>query len=281
MRRDLFGVGLAAGAGLTALLGYARYIEPQWFQVKRVQLRLPRLDRAFDGYRIAQISDVHFDDWITVDQLARAVALVNRQKPDLIVFTGDFVSNGRLRPENAAALTETLKALTAPDGVVAIFGNHDYYAKRRAIPQLETIMRDSHMRSLNNAVMTLKRKGATLHIAGVDDLIAAEMRLDLVLDALPEEGAAVLLAHEPDIADFSAATGRFDVQLSGHTHDGQVNIAFLRRLVLPMYGRRYVAGLHRVKEMQLYVNRGLGTVSIPFRLNARPEITLITLRHTR
>lgn len=103
-------------------------------------------------------------------------------------------------------------------------------------------------------------------------------QLGAVLDGLPGGGAAILLAHEPDFADVSAATGRFDLQLSGHTHGGQVGIPILRRPILPAFSQRYVSGLHRVGGMTLYVNRGLGFVHLRLRFLCRPEITVLTLR---
>ncbi len=106
-------------------------------------------------------------------------------------------------------------------------------------------------------------------------------RLDKVLEALPEEGAAILLAHEPDFADESAATGRFDLQLSGHSHGGQVAIPFLGPLRLPLMGRKYPLGLYKVGRMTLYTNRGIGTVGLPVRFFARPEITVLTLTSSR
>jgi hypothetical protein len=117
-----------------------------------------------------------------------------------------------------------------------------------------------------------------LHLAGVDDVWESQDRLDLVLEALPDAGAAILLAHEPDFADVSAAAGRFDLQLSGHSHGGQVIFPLRGPLVLPRYARKYPIGLYQVGGMLQYTNRGLGMIPPRVRFNCRPEVTVFTLR---
>jgi uncharacterized protein len=131
---------------------------------------------------------------------------------------------------------------------------------------------------LINGVRSVRRGNAALHVAGIDDVMEGRSRLDLVLRELPESGAAILLAHEPDFADVSAATGRFDLQLSGHSHGGQIGVPLLRRLVLPPFSQRYTSGLHEVGGMSVYTNRGIGFVHLRARFLCRPEITVLTLR---
>jgi predicted MPP superfamily phosphohydrolase len=177
-------------------------------------------------------------------------------------------------------LAEPLSRLSAVDGVMLVPGNHDYAAPE-TIHKLREMSAACDFVDLSNRVCTIKRGGALLHIAGVDDICARRARLDMVLDALPEDGAAILLAHEPDFADISAATGRFDLQLSGHTHGAQIYIPGLTRIYHPLYGRRYLRGHYNVAGMQLYVNRGIGMVTVHLRFNSRPEITLLTLNSSR
>ena len=272
--REIFGKMAAGAALLGAGFVYASRIEPRWIEVKPVELVLPRLAPEFDGYRVVQIGDLHLDDWPDPAWLGRIVKLVNRQRPDLIAIMGDFASHSARRLD-IEQLVSALRSLRARDGVVAVMGNHDYLAGEALI---RTYLRQSSVVELSNAIYTLRRNGAELHVAGVDDLMAGRCRLDLVLRELPESGAAILLAHEPDFADASAATRRFDLQLSGHSHGGQVGIPFLRRLILPPFSQRYVAGLHRVGDMVLYTNRGLGFVHLRLRFLCRPEITVLTLR---
>jgi hypothetical protein len=126
--------------------------------------------------------------------------------------------------------------------------------------------------------MTIQRGLDSLHIAGVDDILEDLADLDSVLDQLPHEGAAILLAHEPDFAKKSAASGRFDLQLSGHTQGGQVVLPLVGPPILPPLGRKYPKGFYQVKDMLLYTNRGVGTASLRLRINCPPEIAILTLQ---
>ncbi len=275
-RRELLrtAASLTLGAGVAGAAGaeYAFAFEPRWVEVVPVHVRMPRLAPAFSGYRIAQISDLHLGDGLSRDQLAAVVGLVNQQQADLIALTGDFIT--RSAPRFAHDLITTLRGLAADDGVVAVLGNHDYWSSADTI---RAVIAESGMRDLDNAVHTLERGGALLHIAGVDDVLERQARLDDVLATLPRAGAAVLLAHEPDFADVSAASGRFDLQLSGHSHGGQVVVPFFGPLRLPRYAYNYPLGRYQVGQMVQYTNRGIGTLRPHVRVNCRPEITVVTL----
>jgi predicted MPP superfamily phosphohydrolase len=270
-------LGLAA-TGEAALiilggLGYARIIEPGWETVTELALTLPRLPSAFHGYRIVQISDIHIGTWMNRRRLAKVIDTVNQLNPDLVVITGDFVYYDK--EENAEELISPLSGIDAKDGTLAILGNHDYWANPGMVRE---IIKASGILDLSNAVQTFERGNTLFHIAGVDDYWERKDRLDLVLDALPREGAAILLAHEPDYADFSANTKRFDLQLSGHSHGGQVILPFLGPPILPLYGRKYPMGLYQVRNMLQYTNRGIGVIPPAIRFNCRPEITALTIQ---
>jgi uncharacterized protein len=282
---------VSLGAALSAAVGvgvffYSRYVEPYWVVVERVTLTLPRLAPPFDGYRIVHISDFHLDGWMTPGRLERVVDLVNEQKPDLVAITGDFVA---VSVDYISGLPGPLGNLRAADGVVAVLGNHDHMndagAVRRALSSAGVV-------DVSNGIYTLRRDGVALHVCGVDSVMEGYDRLEEVLEALDaaEPGCAILLAHEPDFADKTATTGRFDLQLSGHSHGGQVRIPFLKTpYVVPLLSRlgysfvppliyEYPSGLYEVGEMYQYTNRGLGVIYARFRLNSRPEITVLTLR---
>jgi predicted MPP superfamily phosphohydrolase len=266
-------------AAATALLGaggllYCREVETRWVEVNPVTLTLPRLAPEFDGYRLVQIGDLHLDEWTKPERLRGITQKVNGQRPDLIVITGDFASYSA-EQFDAQRLIDALRSLRARDGCVAILGNHDYLTDVKLV---RCCIREGGVTELINDIRTLKRGDAALHLAGIDDVMEGRSRLDLVLKKLPESGAAILLAHEPDFADVSAATGRFDLQLSGHSHGGQIGVPLLRRLVLPPFSRRYIRGLYEVGGMILYTNRGLGFVHLRLRFLCRPEITVFTLR---
>lgn len=263
-------IGLALSLLLLAVY-YVHDLEPSWVEVRNVSMPLPHLATEFSGYRIVQLSDIHADRWMTAKRIRKIVERVNRMHPDLVVLTGDFVT--RNAPRFAPNLT-VLNALRPVDRTLAILGNHDAWTDPALIQKtLET----AGIPVLNNRVVTLDRPSAQLHIAGVGDVWAQRDRLDEVLAALPSTGAAILLAHEPDFADTSAATGRFDLQLSGHSHGGQIHVPFMKR-VLPPLAHKYPLGQYQVGSMIQYTNRGLGSSGIPIRFNCRPEITIFTLQ---
>ena len=276
LRGALLGTGLAVGLAGGAV--YANRVEPAWLDIRALHLTLPHLAPALHGYRVAHLSDLHLGDWLTRDRLAAIVRLVNQQQPDLIAITGDFVTR---QPERVASdLVATLRLLRATDGVVAVLGNHDHWSDPNLMRQ---VLRESGIVELANDVWTAQRGEAQLHICGVDDVWVGQARLDRVLARLPAAGAALLLAHEPDFADISAASGRFDLQLSGHSHGGQVVLPFVGPLVLPPLARRYPLGRYQVGGMIQYTNRGVGMVAplartrFHVRFNCRPEITMLTL----
>jgi predicted MPP superfamily phosphohydrolase len=275
-RRAFLKLGVASALEITLLglgsMGYAYKIEPGWVEAKSVPLALPRLALKFDGYRVVQISDIHMDGWMTQARLAEIIELVNRQRPDLVAITGDFFT---YTPERfAKGMVAALGDLAPRDATVAVLGNHDHWTDPSVVRK---VIGESGVINVSNAVHTLRREDAMLHVAGVDDVWENQDRLDLVLKELPDQGAAILLAHEPDFADVSAKTGRFDLQLSGHSHGGQVILPFRGPLVLPRYARKYPVGRYQVSEMIQYTNRGLGMISPRIRFNCRPEITVFTL----
>jgi uncharacterized protein len=249
---------------------YAHKIEPLWFEIKQISITLPQLDRAFRGYRIVQISDLHAGDKIDRTHLNKVIDAVNDQKPDLVVITGDHVSR---MPRRHIELLDIYLRLHPRDRTVAVLGNHDVY--NDATP-IRTALKTAGVTLLENNIYTLKRDNATLHIAGVGDVFAKEDRLDQVLAQLPATGAAIMLAHEPDFADQAAATKRFGLQLSGHSHGGQLRLPFLDGYV-PELAQKYPLGRYQVGDMIQYTNRGIGTVKIYARFNCRPEISVFTL----
>jgi predicted MPP superfamily phosphohydrolase len=259
-----------------AILRFGRAIHPpdqkDWVDVTPIRLKLPRLNPAFHGFRVVQISDFHIGTWIDRRHLEEAVDLVNAQQPDLVAITGDFVT---FHPERyASTLIGTLKKLSPRVATLAILGNHDHWTDPKII---RAVIREVGAVDLSNRIFTVNREGAKLHFAGVDDYMDNRDRLDLVLKALPRDReAAVLLAHEPDFADLAAKTGRFDLQISGHSHGGQIRVPLLGAPFLPRFARKYPSGLYRVKGLTLYTNRGLGTAEFNVRWNCRPEITVFT-----
>ncbi len=250
---------------------YSNKIEPYWIEVTHIDINLPKLDREFFGYRIVQISDLHAGDGNDRAHLEKVIAIVNEQKPDLVVLTGDQVSR---KPRQHVELLDSLSKLQPRDRTIAILGNHDVYNDpepiRQALKQAGVIL-------LENNFDTIQRQNATLHIAGVGDVFTKLDRLDEIMARLPSTGAAIILAHEPDFADTTAATGRFGLQLSGHSHGGQVRIPFYKGGYKPNLARKYTSGRYQVGNMVQYTNRGIGTIKIYARFNCRPEISVFNL----
>jgi predicted MPP superfamily phosphohydrolase len=262
---------------------YSKEVEPAWFEIMHLTLRLPRLTPAFQGYRLVQISDIHVDNsFMTADRLAGLVREVNALQADLLVITGDFVTS--YRPTHKHIVSE-LRNLRAKDGVLGIMGNHDHAA---GLGWVRFCLRDTNVQVLNNTIHTVRRGDEMLHLVGMDDLWPTNYGdpepiwnhlplLQQVTATLPEQGAAVLLVHEPDFADVTAHVGRYDLELSGHSHGGQVRVPLAGALALPPLAHNYPCGLYQVKDLLHYTNRGLGMVSPRVRLNCRPEITVFEL----
>ncbi len=252
------------------LLLYARFVEPRRLQLCRVPLRLPHLPPVFNGLRVVQLSDLHLGGWLQPLRLRAWLERVNDLQPDLVVITGDFVDETADRPLDE--LLAPLRTLQSP--VIAVPGNHDH---RRGVEQVCAALSACGLRVLRNQVHTLRRDGAQLHIAGLGDQAWQDDDLDALLEQLPP-GPAILLAHEPDVADLADAGERFMLQLSGHTHGGQVCPPRSRRaLISPSWGQYYHSGLERAGNLIVYVNRGLGMIRPWLRFNCRPEITLLEL----
>jgi predicted MPP superfamily phosphohydrolase len=242
------------------------------FDTPNIHLSLPTLTPEFEGYRIIHLSDIHFGTWVDEERLLHIVERINQQQPDSIVITGDFVS--ALTTHLFDRLAPLLSLLKAKDGVFAVRGNHDCWANPG---QFEQVMFQGHITILNNRVFTIQRSEKFLYLCGLDTAFYNQARLDRVIDQIPPGHTAILLAHEPDLADISAATGCIDLQLSGHTHGGQIILPLVGSPWLPRLARKYPRGLYRLGNMFLYTNRGIGTGSLPWRFRCPPEVALFTL----
>jgi uncharacterized protein len=266
---------LVAIAFLFATSVYGRGIEPRWFELKTIDITIVGLNPVFEGYKIVQLSDIHARSGIMDrQQLEKVANIADRQNPDLIALTGDYITD---HPEKAEAmLTSTFSQLRATDGVVAIMGNHDREEKDDNIP-IERALAQAKVKLLRNAVYSIEKAGHKLNIAGVDDVYFKYADLPLTISQLPQTGTNILLAHEPDFVDVAAATHKFALQLSGHSHGGQIVVPFLPRLS-PHMARKYISGHHKIDGTQLYVSSGVGTTGLPqARINCRPEISVIVL----
>ena len=274
-RRDLLKLAGVAAVGLPL---YAGEISRHEISVQRLKVTLPRLPEAFRGLTIAQLSDFHYAEYTEAYFIRQVIERVNRLKPDVVVFTGDYITNGFWPKAEVLRFTgECAHILARVDCPVryAVLGNHECAVKLYCESMTDAL--EAHnIPVLENRSVPLERDGARLWIAGAGDAVVRRMRLDEAVPTASADEPVILLIHEPDVLP-EVARHNVDLMLSGHTHGGQVRLPFLPPMFLPGLGRRYVEGLYRLGRTQLYVNRGIGTVNLPFRFNCPPEITLITL----
>jgi len=267
----LAAAGAAAGLGAAALgAGWATLIEPNWPAVEQIDVTLPRLPARLEGLRVAQLSDLHISSYTTAGDIERAAALAMRQSPDVIVLTGDFI--WREVWQYAEELVEPLRTLRAPLGVYAVLGNHDHWEDAALATR---VLAEAGVTLLLNQAVRLETD-APLWLAGLDDVWERKHDMAAALAGAPDDECKLLLVHEPDYAD-EAARYPVDLQLSGHSHGGQINLPGYGRPVLPYLGRKYPAGLYQVGPLALYTNRGIGVIAPPVRFNCPPEVTLLTL----
>src|SRR5215203_3723851 len=280
-RRDFLKLLLKGIVDLTLLFTggvvYRMLVEPGLFKVETVRLTLKRLSKAFSGFRVVQISDIHMGGWMNVNRLQQVADIIKAQKPDVLLITGDFTIGHEYTESTQQYLNdfkEVFSPLAASIPTYAVLGNHDYWANARAV---RTVLSTCAITDLTNSVFTVTRNGASLYLCGVDDVWEGNVRLDDVTAKLNDHSAAILLAHEPDYADVSASTEKFDLQVSGHTHGGQIVLPFFGAPILPYLGRKYPSGLYEIGSMYQYTNRGVGMARLPVRWNCPPEITLFIL----
>jgi uncharacterized protein len=276
---------VAAGVVATGAVVLAEdtiILEPNQPVLTSREITLTRLPPTFDGFTIVQLSDFHYDDLSAVP-IRAAIEIVNHLHPDFIVLTGDFVTvppfHRRFHPAKRAAraaepCARLLTQLRSRLGMVAVLGNHDVDAGAATITQTLGL---HGIPVLRNRSMPMEKDRSRIWLCGLDSSWVGDPDMDIALRGVPSDELVVLLVHEPDFAD-EAAYYPVDLQLSGHSHGGQIWIPGIGAPWLPMLARKYPRGLHRIGPLTLYTNMGLGTIRVPVRLNCPPEVTLFTLR---
>ncbi|MBZ5562705.1 MAG: metallophosphoesterase [Acidobacteriia bacterium] len=251
-------------------------------EVTHQRITLPRLPKAFDGFRIVQLSDIHIGPFMTSAEVRKYVAIANSQKSDLVALTGDFIT---WDPSTQEAAVQTLAGLKAPFGVVGCLGNHELWTGTEdSITRMFAVL---GVPILRQTCAPIRLHGETLNVIGVDFQTRTHMArngegvvrryLEGIEPLVMPDTANILLSHNPNTFDRAAELG-IDLSLAGHTHGGQLTLEFISpalspsRLITP-----YVRGHFQKPGGQLYVNRGIGTILVPVRFGAPPEITVYEL----
>lgn len=239
-----------------------------------IDIELDNLGWNFHNYRILNLTDIHLGQWVNPEYLDALVDYVNTLNYDLITLTGDYVSY--VLSDYDVVLKDCFSKLKAQDGKFGVFGNHDHWMSSKI---MSDIFEKSGIINLNNDVHIIEKNGEYMNLCGVDSCTVCADNLDIVLEKLKEDTPSILLAHEPDFAKESSKTGKFDLQISGHSHGGQFIIPGFK--TTPFRGpnsTKYPVGLYKVENMIQYTSKGLGTNSFRLRINCKPEITIITLK---
>jgi hypothetical protein len=247
----------------------AGYNEARDIQIVRQPVLIDQLPEAFEGFTIAQLSDVHHGALVDAPHVLQAVQIVNRLEPDLIALTGDYVTHSRAYIEPCA---ELLRELRSRDGVLAVLGNHDFWTDANGMARA---FKQRGIEVLRNTHTQLARNGDRLALLGVDDYTVRCHDLRAAMRGVPNLERKVLLSHNPNLIR-QAAEARVDLVLSGHTHGGQINLPAINKRSRKLW--KFWRGHGQLGNTQIYVNRGLGTVIVPIRYHCPPEITLIELK---
>jgi len=259
-----------------AQLSYAVLVEPTWLEVNRLLIPVPgRVDQT--PFRVVQLTDLHYHGKTPQAYLKHVVQQVQAAQPDLIALTGDYIHGGGRYIRLAA---EWLGQLRAPQGVLAVLGNHDHAIRASWSPRLHRGLNErvsaaltaNGIRVLHNELVVVEHGGQRFQISGVDDLWSRQCRPAEALAGLDERWPHIMLAHHP-LTIHQIEGKRCDLMLSGHTHGGQVHSDRYGSVTLSRRMKNYAAGLYTFGSQRLYVNKGVG-YGWRIRYNRRPEIAI-------
>ncbi|MEN2766610.1 metallophosphoesterase [Ornithinibacillus xuwenensis] len=255
---------------------YARDIEPGLLSIQQETIKGTNIPQSFNDFTILQFSDTHIGFHYDLDQFEELTKQINQLKPDLIVFTGDLVDEpNQYSWDNR--LTDLLGTLNAPYGKYWVYGNHDHGGY--GTETIKKVMHSAGFNLLQNSHQAIEINQDRIILAGIDDVMLGRPDLTKTIENTNPELFTILLAHEPDFADITVQYP-IEVQLSGHSHGGQVRLPFVGHLYTPIYAEKYVEGKYTFESsnLNLYVSRGIGTTRLPYRFLCKPEIHLFTLK---
>lgn len=256
--------------------GYARFIEPAQLTVTHHIISHPLIPKEFTGTKLLQFSDVHLGHYYELSRFRHTIKKINELQPDIVLFTGDLLDEPNKYPHIDAVANE-LSRIHAPLGKFSIYGNHDHGGYGTEIYRY--IMEKSGFQMLVNEHVLIKRQNESfIAIAGVDDMMLGKPNFSDMIKSIPDSTYTIVLLHEPDGA-IQMSRYPAHLQLSGHSHGGQVQLPFIGPLITPPLSETYYEGFYQIHHLTLYVNRGLGTTRIPLRFLSPPELTVFTLQH--
>ncbi|MCH5585619.1 metallophosphoesterase [Shimazuella sp. AN120528] len=265
---------IAGIIGIPTLTGaYSRWVEPYQLETTKIDITLPYLPASFHNFTICHFSDLHLGFHLEIDDLSPLIYAIQNEVPDCICFTGDLFDKAPSKTKKTAKL---LSQLEAPYGKYAVLGNHDNWSNQLSVKR---VLKKAGFELLLNEHISLNRHTDNLYIAGIDDPWVGEADIRKALGGIPKDACTILLSHEPDFAD-EFYRYPIDLQLSGHSHGGQIRIPLVGALYTPPYSNKYPYGLNRVKgsHYQVYTTRGIGMTRMPVRFHCKPELTIITLK---
>jgi len=255
------------------LAGYGTLIVRSNFQLRDIDFPVPNLPTDLEGVKLALLSDIHFGPYLSVPELDRVIAMANETRPHVTLVTGDMITR---TGDPLETCLERLTRLRADAGVIGCLGNHEIYAECQDFAEARA--RSLGIDFLRMRQRTLQFGSARLNLAGVD-YQRQRQRYLVGAGQLIEPGAVnLLLSHNPDVFPVAADLG-YDLVVGGHTHGGQVTVEIVEQTAnVGRFFTPYVAGLYRRGRSALYVSRGIGTINLPMRLGAKPEVALLRLR---
>lgn len=264
---------IIVGVGISL---YATYIEPHLLVTKNYVIKSSFVTEDMSGLKIVHFSDTQLGDYYSIEDLERAVEAINKVRADVVIFTGDLIDHMKTYEGDINYIATVLGNIQAKYGKYAVYGNHDQGGgAHRTYP---AIMKEAGFKLLVNQIATIPFPDRKINIIGIDDWLLGFPELESTLKKVQPSDYNIVLIHEPDVADLIARYP-IDLQLSGHTHGGQVQLPGIGALVTPPIGHKYTEGMYKFNErFRLYVTTGLGNTKLPFRFMNIPEITVIRLK---
>lgn len=250
---------------------YMVEIEPRLLKVSKYQVDSFGQKMDMKGLKVVQFTDTHLGEFFEIEDMKKVIKKINDLQPDIVVFTGDLVDYWA-DYEEEIMLQKLLENIQAPVGKFAVFGNHDYGSSGYKV--YEKFMEEAGFKVLVNEVHTIHLEdGRRINVAGLDDALLGKPDVDEIIKHIDAMDYNILLMHEPDWIE-KVPEGYIDLQLSGHSHGGQVSLPKITERILPKYGVKYVQGMYKISNRtRLYVNTGIGSTKVPFRLGNIPEIS--------